>query len=205
MRIGLINYSIGNIGSVYSAFRFHKYQISLISNAKELDDVDIIVLAGVGNFVTAVRCLKDLHFWNKLNEEVLIKKKPVLGICLSMHLFSTISYEGGENKGFDWISGKVVKIQDDKLRVPHMGWNQVACSDKGLIKGVENPYFYFMHSYHFVPDDQEVIIATTNYGNVEIVSAVKKDNIIGVQFHPEKSQGEGLRFIKRFVETSLAG
>ncbi len=163
MRIGLINYSIGNIGSVYSAFRFHKYQISLISNAKELDDVDIIVLAGVGNFVTAVRCLKDLHFWNKLNEEVLIKKKPVLGICLSMHLFSTISYEGGENKGFDWISGKVVKIQDDKLRVPHMGWNQVACSDKGLIKGVENPYFYFMHSYHFVPDDQEVIIATTNY------------------------------------------
>ena len=122
-----------------------------------------------------------------------------------MHLFSTISYEGGENKGFDWISGKVVKIQDDKLRVPHMGWNQVACSDKGLIKSMENPYFYFMHSYHFVPDDKEVIIATTNYGNVEIVSAVKKDNIIGVQFHPEKSQGDGLRFINRFVEASLAG
>jgi glutamine amidotransferase len=170
-----------------------------------MNNIDIIVLAGVGNFLSASARLKDMHFWDKLNEDVLIKKKPTLGICLGMHLFSTISYEGGENNGFDWISGKVVKIQDDKLRVPHMGWNQVACSDKGLINSMENPYFYFMHSYHFVPDDKEVIIATTNYGNVEIVSAVKKDNIIGVQFHPEKSQGDGLRFINRFVEVSLAG
>ena len=205
MKIGLINYGIGNIGSVYSAFRFYKYQINLINSAEDMDNIDIIVLAGVGNFLSAATRLKEVHFWDKLNEDVLVKKKPTLGICLGMHLFGTVSYEGGENNGFDWISGKVLKIENKKLRVPHMGWNQVACSDKGLIKDMKNPYFYFMHSYHFVPDDKEVIIATTNYGNVEIVSAVKKDNIVGVQFHPEKSQGDGLRFIKRFVEASLAG
>ena len=200
MKIGLINYGIGNIGSVYSAFRFYKYQINLINSAEDMDNIDIIVLAGVGNFLSAATRLKEVHFWDKLNEDVLIKKKPTLGICLGMHLFGTISYEGGENNGFNWISGKVVKIEDKKLRVPHMGWNQVACSDKELIKDKKSPYFYFMHSYHFVPDDKEVIIATTNYGNVEIVSAVKKDNIVGVQFHPEKSHHFGAQFLKNFAE-----
>lgn len=200
MKIGIVNYSIGNIGSVYSAFKFYGFDILLVNRVDELEEVDMIVLAGVGNFTTAVSRLKELQLRDKLNEEVLIKQKPVLGICLGMQLFADIGYEDGENRGFGWMEGEVVKIKGKFLRVPHIGWNEVNPLDNKLFNGMRYNFFYFMHSYHFLPKDEEVIIATTNYGGSRIVSAVRKDNIVGVQFHPEKSQGDGLRFLKNVVE-----
>ncbi len=203
MRIGIVNYSIGNVGSVYSALKFYKYDVLLVDNADDLEGLDMIILAGVGNFPTAVTRLKENKLWDKINTEVLVKKKPLLGICLGMQLFADVGYEDGENKGFGWIKGKVVKIEGEGLRVPHMGWNSIEVLDGKLFKGLRYNFFYFMHSYHFIPEDKQTVIATTRYGNARIVSAVRKDNITGVQFHPEKSQGDGLRFLKNVIEDTL--
>lgn len=200
MKIGIVNYSLGNVGSVYSAFGFYGYDVTLVTRPEELEKHDVIVLAGVGNFNTAVSKLKQYQFWDRLNHEVTVKKKPVLGICLGMQLFADISYEGGENKGFGWIGGKVVKIEDNSTKVPHMGWDEIKPQDDKLFKGIQNNSFYYMHSYHFVPEDKGVIKAVTRYGDLEIVAAIKKDNIVGVQFHPEKSQGDGLRLLRNFLE-----
>lgn len=200
MKIGIVNYSLGNVGSVYSAFKFYKYDVVLVDKPTDLDDIDVIILAGVGNCKTAVSKLRELKFWHKLDHEVLVNKKPTLGICLGMQLFADINYEDGENKGFGWVKGKVVKIEGRSLRVPHIGWDEVKPLDNGLFRGMLSGYFYFMHSYHFIPEDKTVITAITKYGDIEIVSAVRKDNIVGVQFHPEKSQGDGLRVLRNFLE-----
>jgi len=157
-------------------------------------------LAGVGTFITAVRRLKALKMWDKIDKEVTVKKKPVIGICLGMQLFSDLSYEGGRTKGFGWIEGQVVKMDGKDLRIPHIGWNRVNTSGKGIFNGIQNNYFYFMHSYHFVPKNKNLICGVTDYGDLKIVSAVKKDNIIGVQFHPEKSQSGGLRLLKNMIK-----
>jgi len=200
MKIGIVNYSLGNVGSVYSAFGFYGYDVFLVNRPEELEKYDVIVLAGVGNFNTAVSKLKQYQFWDRLNYEVTVKKKPVLGICLGMQLFADISYEGGENKGFGWISGRVVKIEDHSTKVPHIGWDEIKPLDDKLFKGMQNNSFYYMHSYHFVPEDKGVTKAVTRYGDLEIVAAIRKDNIVGVQFHPEKSQGDGLRLLRNFLE-----
>ena len=201
MKIGIVNSSIGNVGSVYSAFEFYGYEVSLINSPHELKAVNLIVLAGVGNFSMAVSKLKELKLWDKINREVTVNKKPVLGICLGMQLFADKSYEDGESDGFGWINGNVVKLDNAILRVPHIGWDEVEVFDRKLFKGVRYNNFYFMHSYHFIPKNPKVIISYINCGDSRIVSAVRQDNIIGVQFHPEKSQGDGLRFLKNVVET----
>lgn len=200
MSIGIINYSLGNIGSVKSAFDFYNYNVSIITDPKEIDNVDLIVLAGVGSYATASERLKKFRFWEKLDEEVQDNGKPVLGICLGMQIFSNQGFEDGVHDGFGWIPGNVIKMEGDDLRVPHIGWNQVTFMDNPLFAGILNNYFYFMHSYHFVPKDKSAIIATTDYFGLHFVSAVRKNNIVGVQFHPEKSQGDGLRILKNFVE-----
>ena len=202
MKIGIVNYSIGNVGSVMSAFNFYNYSTALVDNAKELSSVDLIVLAGVGNFPTAAAKLKELALWDAISELVVVKKRPVLGICLGMQLFATIGHENGRNRGFGWIPGEVIKLQGD-FKIPHMGWSEVRPRDNELFRASRYNYYYFMHSFHFVPDDKSVVAATTQYGNLEICSAVRKDNIAGVQFHPEKSQSDGLRFLKNIVEVLL--
>src|SRR3989338_998814 len=136
MNIGIVNYSLGNVGSVYSAFEFYKHKVTLLSNPSDLDAADIIVLAGVGNFKTAAGRLKELRFWDKLDEAVVKQKKPVLGICLGMQLFADSSDEGGENKGFGWIKGKVVKLPENSARIPHIGWDEVFAADNEIFKGI---------------------------------------------------------------------
>lgn len=200
MKIGIVNYSIGNVGSVHSALGFYNYDVSLIDTPGAVDAVDMLVLAGVGNYPTAILMLRNLGLWEKINEAVTIKKKPILGICLGMQLFADLGYENGENRGFGWIAGKVIKMEGNHLRIPHIGWDEVKPQEAVLFKNSRYNLFYFMHSYHFIPKDKNLVIATTNYGDLEICSAVKKDNIVGVQFHPEKSQGDGLRFLKNTVE-----
>lgn len=200
MKIGIINYSLGNIGSVKSALDFYNYNISVISDPKEIGSVDFLVLAGIGNFATASDRLKKSHFWDKLDEEVICHKKPVLGICLGMQMFAVRGFEDGAHDGFGWIKGDVIKMEGEHLRVPHIGWNQVTPTKDPLFTGILSNYFYFMHSYHFVPAEKTAVIATTDYVGLRFVSAVRMDNIVGVQFHPEKSQGDGFRILKNFVE-----
>jgi len=200
MKVGIINYSLGNVGSVLSALQFYKAEIVLVSQPSEIDSCDLLVLAGVGNFKTAVSRLKAAGFWAALDRAVVKEEKPLFGICLGMQLYADLSSEGGEQAGFGWIKGNVVKIDDKSVRVPHMGWNEVKSTDKTLFKGMRYNYFYFMHSYHFIPEDKKTIIATTKYGGTDIVAAVRQKNIIGVQFHPEKSQGDGLRLIRNLLE-----
>lgn len=203
MKIGIINNSLGNVGSVYSALNFYKYDLRIILEPKELQNVDAIVLCGVGNFKTGISRLRELHFIDELNEQVLIKKKPVIGLCLGMQLFADTGYENGRNKGLGWINGEVVKMESRVARIPHIGWDFVEAFDQNLFKGMRYNYFYFMHSYRFIPENKTVIKAVTKYGDLEIVAAVKKDNIIGFQFHPEKSQGDGLRLLRNALENVL--
>jgi len=199
-KIALIDYGVGNVGSVKSACEFYGFNVSLVPEPKRLKDFDLIILAGVGNFSSAVSHLRERGFWQELNELIPTKKKPLLGICLGMQIFAQMSYEDGVNDGFGWLKGKVVKITDSSVRVPHIGWDKVRPLSSTLFKRMRYRYFYFMHSYHFVPADRRVVAATTKYGRGEIVAAVRADNIVGVQFHPEKSQADGLRFIRNAIE-----
>lgn len=203
IKIGIVNYGIGNVGSVYSAFRFYNYNVELVDTPKMLESVDIIVLAGVGNYPTAVSQLKKLGLWDVIDGLVIGKKKPILGICLGMQLFAEKGYENGENDGFGWILGKVIKLEGKNLKIPHIGWNAIKPYDTVLFNNSHYNFFYFMHSYHFCPEDKRLTIATTRYGDIEICSAIRKDNIIGVQFHPEKSQADGLRLLKNTIEVLL--
>ncbi len=200
MRIGIINNGLGNVGSVLSAIRFYKYNVSLVEKSRDIKESDVLVLAGVGNFKTAVSKIKEYKLWDLIDEEVTENKKPVLGICLGMQLFANKSYEDGETDGFGWISGEIVKIKDKSVRIPHIGWNEVIGSDRHIFNNLRYNSFYYMHSYHFLPEDREVIIAITKYGDLEIVAAVKSSNIVGVQFHPEKSQADGLRLYRNILE-----
>jgi imidazole glycerol-phosphate synthase subunit HisH len=199
-QIGIINYSMGNIGSIKSALGFYDYDVAVITKPEEIDSTNILILAGVGNFAAASDRLKKLRFWDKLDEEVMCNEKPVLGICLGMQLFADKGFENGEHTGFGWIKGRVIKMEGESIRIPHIGWNEITNNQAPLFKGILNDFFYFMHSYHFVPEEKNVEIAWTRYGGIKFVSAVRKKNIVGVQFHPEKSQGDGLRILRNFVE-----
>ncbi len=200
MKIGIINYNLGNVGSVKSAFDFFKCDVQLINNSAKLEEMDLLVLSGVGNFKTAVSHLKEMNLWKAIDQLVIDDEKPILGICLGMQIFADTGLENGKCEGFGWIPGKVVRIEGNDLKVPHIGWDKVIPLDNELFRDVKNPFFYFMHSYHFIPEDSNVISAVTEYGSQKIVTGVKKDNIFGYQFHPEKSQGDGLRIIQNVLE-----
>eukprot|EP01156_Anaeramoeba_ignava_P017848 Anaeramoba_ignava/a90155_52.p4 GENE.a90155_52~~a90155_52.p4 ORF type:complete len:198 (-),score=9.59 a90155_52:1235-1828(-) len=193
---------MGNLRSVQKAFK------KLGSNAIITNDIDIIkdsskiVLPGVGSFKDAMRHLEELNLIELLNNEVLSKRKPFLGICLGMQLIASKSYENGETDGLQWIDAEVVKFEFDeqKLKVPHVGWNNVNIKGNNpLYEGIEdNSDFYFVHSYHFKTEDENIISSITDYG-FDFVSSVRKDNIFAFQFHPEKSQTVGLKLIENFI------
>jgi glutamine amidotransferase len=205
MKIGIINYGRSNIGSVRSALHFYNFDTCDINDASSLTKADILVLAGVGNFAAAHSKLTTLGFWDALERAVMVENKPILGICLGMQMFFDKSFENGVHCGFGWISGEVKKIDDPTLKIPHIGWDPVipSESDDPMFSKIKYNHFYFMHSYHCIPENKCDIIATTDYSGFRLVSAVKKDTIVGVQFHPEKSQIDGLRLLKNFVEMVL--
>ena len=199
--IGIVECGTGNIGSVCNAFRFYGYRVNICNTKTDIRNVDIIVMAGVGSFKNAVRRLKKRELWDQLKTDIMIKKKPALGICLGMQLFSSFGHEDGREEGLNFIKGATVKMEWAKT-LPHIGWNRISGKDKRLFRKIRYPYFYFMHSYHFLPEDSGCVIAHAEYEGGKIISVIRKDNIVGVQFHPEKSQGDGLRFIRNFVESS---
>ena len=210
MKIAIIDYESGNLKSVSKAVELasnnilNKSDVKIINSANELKNFDKIVLPGQGSFKQCYQSFLSIDgIVDELNSAVLEKQKPILGICVGMQLFSSFGEEDGGSKGFDWIKGKVNKINliDKNLKLPHMGWNNISINQKSkLFSGIENEsHFYFVHSFAFDVENEQFISATTNY-STEIVSAIEKDNIFGTQFHPEKSQANGIKMLENFIK-----
>ena len=201
--IGIVDYNMGNLASVINAFESVGADIAVESDPEKLQNYDKLILPGVGAFGDAMEHLKS-NGMDKAVKEYAQSGKPLLGICLGMQLLFESSEEFGSNEGLGLIEGKVVAFDenkfDHKLKVPHMGWNELFVqTDTKLFKGLEKEfYLYFVHSFHAVCDDKYAI-GKTYYG-YEFVSAVNKKNIYGIQPHPEKSHENGLKIIENFVK-----
>ncbi len=209
MKIAIIDYETGNLKSVSKALELasnnvlKRSNIEIINSAKDLNNFDKVVLPGQGSFKQCFQSLNSIHgVLDGLTDFVTVKKKPILGICVGMQLFSSFGDEDGGSDGLGWIKGKVKKIslKDLSLKLPHMGWNNIQISSSSkLLNGINNnSHFYFVHSYSFDVDEKKYVSATTNY-SMEIVSAIEKENIFGTQFHPEKSQTNGIKILENFV------
>ena len=206
MNVTIVDYNSGNISSVINSFKEvakNKVNIEVTSNLETIKSSDKVVLPGQGSFKSCIDGLKNISgLMDTLNEFALESKKPLLGICVGLQMFADIGYEEVETKGLGWISGKVSKIdnQDGKYKLPHIGWNQInIVKESKIFKDIENnSHMYFVHSYEFVPNDNSVTAATTDYAS-NIVCAVEKENIFGTQFHPEKSDRIGLKIIDNFI------
>jgi len=202
--IVIIDYKMGNIGSVTNMIKKIGYTTLVTSNAQDVESATKIILPGVGHFDKAMRNLRELNLIEILNRKALIEKVPILGICLGMQLLSEKSEEGNSS-GLGWIKGEVCKFtfgyNPNKLKVPHMGWNTIHQRKySALLEDLNsNPRFYFVHSYHFKCYDQADILCTSEYG-YRFVSAVSHENIMGVQFHPEKSHKFGMMLLRNFIE-----
>ncbi len=207
MKVTIVDYNSGNISSVINSFEEvakDKVNIEVTSNLDKIKSSDKLVLPGQGSFKSCVDALNNISgLIDTLNEYIINKKKPLLGICVGLQMFADVGHEEAETKGLGWISGKVSKIdnQNGKYKLPHIGWNQInIVKDSKIFKSIENnSHMYFVHSYEFIPDDKSVIAATTNYSS-NIVCSIEKDNIFGTQFHPEKSDTVGLQLIKNFIK-----
>ena len=209
MSISVIDYGSGNLKSAAKALELAANNINanskivVTSDPKIIKQSEKIVLPGQGSFRDCYLGIKKIPGLDEtLNEFVLEKKKPILGICVGMQLFAKIGYESQETKGFGWIDAEVRKINNmnKKLKLPHMGWNEIELKkDCFLFSNVKDKsHFYFIHSYEFMTKQKDCVVAKTNYGNSIIVS-VAKENIIGTQFHPEKSQKNGLIILENFL------
>lgn len=201
MSVYIIDYGMGNILSVKRAFEKCNSDIYIANDPNDLYNATHIILPGVGAFNDGMKNLREKNWINILNELVIDKKIPILGICLGMQLLSDVGYEMGVTNGLGYINGNVIPmIPQKEERIPHVGWNEISIkNDNEIINGInDNTDFYFVHSYHFKVDDETNIIATTDYAS-GIVSIVNKDNIYGTQFHPEKSQKAGFKVIKNFL------
>lgn len=198
--IAIVDYGMGNLRSVEKALKACGVEAILTSDSNEISGSKGVVLPGVGAFYRGMENLAKLNIIPAIYEAT-ESGKPILGICLGLQLLFTESQEHGLHKGLDIIKGSVRKFQQD-VKVPHMGWNNVKFKIQNakskIFDGVpDNSYFYFVHSYYVEPEDKSLIMATTEYGR-EFTSAVRKDNIVGVQFHPEKSTSLGLKILENF-------
>ena len=209
--IAVVDYDCGNIHSATKAIELAmsgssaKGSVSLTKDPEEIIKSDKIVLPGVGAFEACINKLKGIEGLKEaLDEAVLVKAKPILGICIGLQLMATSGFEGGKHSGLNWIEGDVTPLEpnDKKLKVPHMGWNNIDVKKfHPVFNDINSSDFYFVHSYKFSPLDKETIISSTNYGE-DFASSLGKDNILGIQFHPEKSQAAGINLLKNFIEWS---
>ena len=206
MNVTIVDYNSGNISSVINSFKEaakDKVNIEVTSNLNKIKSSDKVVLPGQGSFKSCIDALNSIKgLVDTLNEFAINNKKPLLGICVGLQMFADIGYEETETKGLGWIAGKVSKInnQEGKYKLPHIGWNEIkVVKSSKIYKGIENKsHMYFVHSYEFIPEDKNVISATTDYSS-NIVCSVEKENIFGTQFHPEKSDKLGLQIINNFI------
>lgn len=201
--IVIINYGTGNLSSMLNMLKRIGAEAMVSSNISDIEKADKLILPGVGAFDNGMRNLQDSGLVPVLNQKVLSDKTLIMGICLGMQLFTKRSEEGMLD-GLGWIDARTIRFEFDKtetkLKVPHMRWNHVDLKQNAEIFShmYENPRFYFAHSYHVVCKHQQDVLSTTKYG-YDFVSSVKRENIIGVQFHPEKSLKFGMKMLETFV------
>lgn len=200
INIAILNYNIGNLSSVKNAIQsLRNAKVDIINDADSIPKYDKIILPGVGAFENAMKYLKSSNMDEAI--KLFIKSgKPLLGICLGMQILFDKSYEFGEHLGLGVVSGEVVKFQNKNLKIPHMGWNTIDIKqDSKLLKNIKNnEYFYFVHSYYVKAKYKDNVLATCYYDQ-EFSAIVQKDNIFGIQPHPEKSSSAGLEILNNFI------
>lgn len=208
MITAIVDYNSGNLRSAQKSFQRMALEVNggdiiVTADPDQLRKADRIVLPGVGAFADCRRELGAIDGLFGAIEEKVKAGNPFLGICVGMQMMATWGREHGDHKGFDWIKGEVVALTPNNpaLKIPHMGWNNLAQTpDHPVFDGISaGDHVYFVHSYHLMPTTPSDIVATVDYGG-EIIAAVGRDNIIGTQFHPEKSQATGLRMIGNFLQ-----
>ena len=193
----IIDYGVGNLRSVKKAFKRAGCEVKISANENDIIQADKLVLPGVGHFYEGMKKLKEANLISILNEQVVNKKKPILGICLGMQLMTKFSEEGNI-QGLGWINAKTKKF-DINLKVPHIGWNTIEWKQNSLMKGLNvKDDYYFTHSYYVIANNEDNQILYTNY-EIKFVSGFANENIYGVQFHPEKSHNAGIALIKNFI------
>ena len=197
--IAILDYGVGNLKSIYNMFKKVGVESFITSNIEDIKNANKYLLPGVGSFDHGINSLKNAPFFETLEKEVLENKKPILGICLGMQLLTNSSEEGQE-KGLGWIDAQTMKfdLEDKNLSIPHMGWNKtIPINTNTIFRNLDENRFYFVHSYHVVCNSKENILATSNYGEI-FTCSIYKENIYGVQFHPEKSHKFGMQLLKNF-------
>jgi len=202
--IVIVNYGLGNLESIRNMLKKVGFESVMSSNPEEIRKASKLILPGVGAFDSGMKNLNELKIIPVLEEEILEKKTPILGICLGMQLLTKKSEEG-KMAGLGWIDAETIRFEfheeEEKLKIPHMGWNTIKCKKESTL--FQDPFpemrFYFVHSYHVVCQKGDDILTETHYG-YDFTSSFQKENIIGVQFHPEKSHKFGMRLLKNFAE-----
>jgi glutamine amidotransferase len=200
--VAIVNYGMGNLDSVYRAVEECGGNPIITNSDKDFQKANFIILPGVGSFATGISKIRESGLDEILTEQVIEKQIPFLGICLGMQLMATKGYEGVETPGLNWVQGEVVRLKPSNPdeRIPHVGWNEVIFTQSAFLnEGVPSGKdFYFVHSFHLMCHNEEDVIASTPFCG-KFVSAVRRDNIFGVQFHPEKSQKPGFQVIRNFL------
>ncbi len=210
MLLTVVDYGVGNLRSIAKSIEKANldnnlsYSVNVSSDINDVKKSDKIVLPGQGSFKACKNGIDNIKgLQEELNEVVLIKKKPIYGICAGMQLFSTTGYEEERTDGLNWIPGEVIKLDlgSSNLKIPHMGWNELKVENiSKVFKDINSRnHAYFIHSYEFIPKDKKVISLTSNYGK-DVMAAVSLDNIFGSQFHPEKSQNTGIKILTNFLK-----
>lgn len=211
MKVGVIDYGVGNLGSVVRALEELRVSPQLVSQPADLVTFDKLILPGVGNFGDCAELITSGGWAAALGDVVMGGGKPLLGVCVGMQLLATRSAEGSESKdgeqhplGLNFVPGRVEHLRDlgCELRIPHVGWNSVRSvgDSGGLFSSIpDGTDFYFVHSYAFVPDVPEDVIAAVDYG-MPVTAAVRRGNVWGTQFHPEKSSKAGFRLLRNFID-----
>lgn len=201
MMLAIIDYGMGNLRSVQKAFEKIGHEATIIDDPAALRQADRVVLPGVGAFGDAIQELRRRDLVDPIRRHI-DQGKPFLGICLGLQLLFDVGREGGTHEGLGVLRGEVVKFDlPAEYKVPHMGWNQLSIKRRApIFDGLaDGTYVYFVHSYHVVPADREVVATETTYGE-PFVSTIWRDNLFAAQYHPEKSQADGLRILKNFAE-----
>lgn len=204
MKIHIVDYGMGNIFSVQKKLLQENIDVSVSSEPQDILNADKVILLGVGHFNKAMDNLNNLSLIEPLNDFALVRNKPILGICLGMQLMAMTSEEGNERqKGLGWIDASVKKFRtpnSKQFKIPHMGWNNVSLvKDSDLMRNISSEdEFYFVHSFFMQPNEKEIILNETNYID-HFCSGIEKENIFGVQYHPEKSHDAGQTLLRNFI------
>jgi glutamine amidotransferase len=201
--VGIVGYRMGNISCVRNAFLALGADVFVAGAPEQLRAASHIILPGVGAFPMGMDNLRSLGFEQELRQLVLEEKRPLLGICLGMQLLASVGEEHRVCTGLGFIPGRVTLLKPGELRIPHIGWNDTVSARRSVLLGEPGTTdcFYYVHSFHFVPENPADRTLTCDYGQ-PFVSGVERGNVFGVQFHPEKSHGNGLKLLRRFTEMS---